>query len=192
MKMLVCLLVLLSNVFAIPAFAVPALPHTVSRKALQRGFTPVFTPKSHAAPPKRFRPLRSAVETSSGLSDSRPSSLLDVSLNARPSTAQPVRIQQNKILLPTNINAMKFGGTSVGSASRMKNVANIVLQSIKLGSRPIVVLSAMSSTNKSIGTTSRLLEVASLLKVNINEVCSDGNQGHCSTRNDPCLACQGN
>ena len=48
---------------------------------------------------------------------------------------------------------MKFGGTSVGSAQRMKNVVKIISD----GQRKIVVLSAMS------GTTNSLLEIADYL-----------------------------
>ncbi|MBO5769572.1 MAG: aspartate kinase, partial [Bacteroidales bacterium] len=46
------------------------------------------------------------------------------------------------------MKVLKFGGTSVGSASRMKQVYNI----INNGEKKIVVLSAMS------GTTNALLE----------------------------------
>ncbi|KAJ3218141.1 Aspartokinase [Dinochytrium kinnereticum] len=53
----------------------------------------------------------------------------------------------------------KFGGTSVGTAERMKHVADIVKSSLA-DSRPIVVLSAMSSYVKAEGTTSMLLEAA--------------------------------
>ena len=45
---------------------------------------------------------------------------------------------------------LKFGGTSVGSAPRMKDVANLVLED---GQVKIVVLSAMS------GTTNSLVEI---------------------------------
>lgn len=48
---------------------------------------------------------------------------------------------------------MKFGGTSVGSAARMKNVAGLVLD----GNRNLVVLSAMS------GTTNSLVEISDYL-----------------------------
>ena len=48
------------------------------------------------------------------------------------------------------MKVLKFGGTSVGSAARMKNVANLILN----GEQKIVVLSAMS------GTTNSLVEIA--------------------------------
>ncbi len=48
---------------------------------------------------------------------------------------------------------LKFGGTSVGSAARMKDVANLVLD----GEPKIVVLSAMS------GTTNSLVEISNYL-----------------------------
>ena len=49
------------------------------------------------------------------------------------------------------MKVLKFGGTSVGSAERIKNVANLVLED---GQSKIVVLSAMS------GTTNTLLEIS--------------------------------
>ena len=49
---------------------------------------------------------------------------------------------------------MKFGGTSVGSPERMKNVASLVTRS---GEQTFVVLSAMS------GTTNTLIEIADYL-----------------------------
>jgi len=58
---------------------------------------------------------------------------------------------------PEDLVVQKFGGTSVGTAERMLNVANIVANTLK--ERPtIVVLSAMSSQKKSEGTTSRLIQ----------------------------------
>ncbi|TPX59164.1 aspartate kinase [Powellomyces hirtus] len=57
------------------------------------------------------------------------------------------------------IVVQKYGGTSVGSAERMLEVSNIVKSSLD-HNRVIVVLSAMSSTKKAEGTTSRLLEAA--------------------------------
>ena len=45
---------------------------------------------------------------------------------------------------------LKFGGTSVGSAQRMKDVAKLICT----GDRNIVVLSAMS------GTTNSLVEIS--------------------------------
>lgn len=55
----------------------------------------------------------------------------------------------------------KYGGTSVGSAERLLNVAKIVTDTKDAGYRVAVVLSAMSSHVKAEGTTSRLLEAAS-------------------------------
>ena len=49
---------------------------------------------------------------------------------------------------------MKFGGTSVGSPERMKNVASLITNS---GEPTFVVLSAMS------GTTNSLIEIADYL-----------------------------
>ncbi|TPX37733.1 aspartate kinase [Synchytrium microbalum] len=53
----------------------------------------------------------------------------------------------------------KYGGTSIGTAERLLNVAKIVKSSLNTN-RVIVVLSAMSSQKKVEGTTSRLLEAA--------------------------------
>lgn len=52
------------------------------------------------------------------------------------------------------MRVMKFGGTSVGSSDRIKNVANLIVCS---GKNNIVVLSAMS------GTTNTLVEIAGYL-----------------------------
>ncbi|NEM97294.1 aspartate kinase [Pontibacter burrus] len=57
------------------------------------------------------------------------------------------------------MKVMKFGGTSVGSADRMRDVANL----IQNGDSKIVVLSAMS------GTTNKLVEIAETLYQNKNE-----------------------
>ena len=51
------------------------------------------------------------------------------------------------------MNVMKFGGTSVGSAARIKDVARLVTQRGK----NIIVLSAMS------GTTNTLVEISDYL-----------------------------
>ncbi|MDE5857912.1 MAG: aspartate kinase, partial [Muribaculaceae bacterium] len=51
------------------------------------------------------------------------------------------------------MKVLKFGGTSVGSAQRMKNVAAL----ITARGRNVVVLSAMS------GTTNTLVEIADYL-----------------------------
>ena len=50
------------------------------------------------------------------------------------------------------MKVLKFGGTSVGSAQRIKDVAKLIT-----GSRNIVVLSAMS------GTTNSLVEISDYL-----------------------------
>lgn len=55
----------------------------------------------------------------------------------------------------------KFGGTSLGKASRMKRVAEIVQKTLEADSFPIVVLSALSGGGKQDGTTSKLLEASS-------------------------------
>lgn len=67
---------------------------------------------------------------------------------------------------------MKFGGTSVGLADRMRQVVDIIRyisgqppfltrsRKSREQYRPIVVLSAMSSHRKTEGTTSRLLAAA--------------------------------
>lgn len=52
------------------------------------------------------------------------------------------------------MKVMKFGGTSVGSPERIKNVANLI---VNAGKKNIVVLSAMS------GTTNTLVEIAGYL-----------------------------
>lgn len=49
---------------------------------------------------------------------------------------------------------LKFGGTSVGSPQRMKDVCQLITD----GERKIVVLSAMS------GTTNSLVEIADYIK----------------------------
>ena len=52
------------------------------------------------------------------------------------------------------MQVMKFGGTSVGSPERMKNVAKLITES---GEPTFVVLSAMS------GTTNSLVEISDYL-----------------------------
>ncbi|KAI8617325.1 Aspartate/glutamate/uridylate kinase [Chytriomyces sp. MP71] len=61
--------------------------------------------------------------------------------------------------MATNTIVTKFGGTSVGSAERMLQVARII-ENLSKNDRTIVVLSAMSSYIKAEGTTSMLLEAA--------------------------------
>ena len=48
------------------------------------------------------------------------------------------------------MKVLKFGGTSVGSAQRMKEVAKLITD----GERKIVVLTAMSGTTNKIGRAS--------------------------------------
>ena len=55
----------------------------------------------------------------------------------------------------------KYGGTSLGNAERLQNVAKIIADTLKQN-RVIVVVSAMSSYTKAEGTTSRLLEAGDL------------------------------
>ena len=54
----------------------------------------------------------------------------------------------------------KFGGTSIGRADRMQNVASIVKQTLQSGQHVVVILSAMSDSAKQEGTTSRLMKAA--------------------------------
>lgn len=54
------------------------------------------------------------------------------------------------------MKVMKFGGTSVGSAERIKNVANLIVED---GKSKVVVLSAMS------GTTNSLLEISGYFRL---------------------------
>ena len=65
-------------------------------------------------------------------------------LNRMPASSKPYIVQ-------------KFGGTSLGNAERLLNVARIISQSLE-EAHPVVVVSAMSSYTKAEGTTSRLLE----------------------------------
>ena len=55
----------------------------------------------------------------------------------------------------------KYGGTSLGNAERLQNVAKIIADTLEQN-RVIVVVSAMSSYTKAEGTTSRLLEAGDL------------------------------
>lgn len=61
------------------------------------------------------------------------------------------------------MNVLKFGGTSIGSAARMKEVATLVSN----GQQNIVVLSAMA------GTTNSLVEIANYLYKNNNEASNE-------------------
>ena len=60
------------------------------------------------------------------------------------------------------MKVLKFGGTSVGSPQRMKEVSALIND----GKQKIVVLSAMS------GTTNSLVEIASYLKKNNREAAN--------------------
>jgi aspartate kinase len=57
---------------------------------------------------------------------------------------------------------MKFGGTSVGSIDRIKNVANIIREKKKIYENIIVAVSAMS------GETDRLINLLKSLETNYN------------------------
>jgi len=57
----------------------------------------------------------------------------------------------------SNTLVQKYGGTSVGTAKAMLNVANIIKKTIK-STKVVAVLSAMSSHKKSEGTTSKLIQ----------------------------------
>ena len=59
------------------------------------------------------------------------------------------------------MKVLKFGGTSVGSAERIKNVAKLVLERGK----NIIVLSAMS------GTTNTLVEISDYLYKECHGIC---------------------
>lgn len=60
------------------------------------------------------------------------------------------------------MKVMKFGGTSVGTPQRMKNVADLITKS---GEPTFVVLSAMS------GTTNSLIEISDYLYKKNPEAC---------------------
>ena len=59
------------------------------------------------------------------------------------------------------MKVMKFGGTSVGSAQRMKDVCRLITQD---GTPNMIVLSAMS------GTTNTLVEISDYLYKRIRKV----------------------
>ncbi len=61
------------------------------------------------------------------------------------------------------MKVLKFGGTSVGTAQRMKNVSDLITD----GNRKIVVLSAMS------GTTNTLVEIADYFRKNNVEAANN-------------------
>ena len=57
---------------------------------------------------------------------------------------------------------MKFGGTSVGSVDRIKNVSKIVKSEFDKGNQVVVVLSAMA------GETDRLIDLTKGISKNFN------------------------
>ncbi|KAI3631825.1 hypothetical protein MIR68_010298 [Amoeboaphelidium protococcarum] len=59
---------------------------------------------------------------------------------------------------------IKFGGTSLGTAKKLKNAADIVMYQIGLDRHPVVVLSAASLSSKKEGTTSRLLRACDIIR----------------------------
>lgn len=56
----------------------------------------------------------------------------------------------------------KFGGTSIGRPERMINAAKIVQRTVEQDKRVVVVLSAMSSEIKAVGTTTNLMKAAQI------------------------------
>lgn len=58
---------------------------------------------------------------------------------------------------------LKFGGTSVGTPERLKNVSKIIINAAKDGNIAVAV-SAMSGTTKAEGTTSRLIRILDFAK----------------------------
>jgi len=67
---------------------------------------------------------------------------------------EPVSLPEYK---NSNTLVQKYGGTSVGTAKAMLNVASIIKNTLK-SSKVVAVLSAMSSHKKSEGTTSKLIQ----------------------------------
>lgn len=67
----------------------------------------------------------------------------------------------------SSIMVKKFGGTSVGSLERIANVAERILADVKLGQKPIIVVSAMS------GETNRLVAMANELNPQYRGVAYD-------------------
>jgi len=72
-----------------------------------------------------------------------------------------VALTEEPVSLPefnnSNTLVQKYGGTSVGTAKAMLNVASIIKKTLK-SSKVVAVLSAMSSHKKSEGTTSKLIQ----------------------------------
>lgn len=79
---------------------------------------------------------------------------------------------------------LKFGGTSVGTGERLLHVAGIIESYLLLKIQPVVVLSAMSGSVKTLGTTSRLLDACKeVLKEDSNEylaIVDSLESSHCS------------
>lgn len=65
------------------------------------------------------------------------------------------------------VKVKKFGGTSVGSISRIESVANLVESAFRSGEFPVVVVSAMS------GETNRLIELGAEIDPNSRSVAYD-------------------
>ncbi len=65
------------------------------------------------------------------------------------------------------MQVLKFGGTSVGSAERMKAVADLILNPKGINSPKIIVLSAMA------GTTNSLVEISNALFKNKTELAKE-------------------
>ena len=61
------------------------------------------------------------------------------------------------------IVVLKFGGTSVGSIDRIKNITKIVISYLKKGYKVIVVSSAMS------GDTNKLIKFTKLISSNFKD-----------------------
>jgi len=54
----------------------------------------------------------------------------------------------------------KFGGTSVGDAERIKNVANIVKKTVSQGNQVVLIVSAMAGeTNRLVALTNQMQEI---------------------------------
>ncbi len=58
------------------------------------------------------------------------------------------------------IIVQKFGGTSLGDGKRLKNVADIIQNTLASKKRVVAVVSAMSASEKAEGTTSQLLQAS--------------------------------
>ena len=77
------------------------------------------------------------------------------------------------------IVVLKFGGTSVGSLNRIKNVSNIIISHLKKNFKVIVVSSAMSGeTNKLIGLSKKISD--KFKETELDVLLSSGEQVACS------------